>query len=65
MAEQTTIAAFLVPNRDDGLISLHIGPSWVLLSPDEANAVARTLAMLAAASQKPETPEFLRSESVH
>ena len=35
----TTVAVGRVPNRTDGLVSLHVGPQYVLLSPKEVRAL--------------------------
>lgn len=40
MADEYTVGVHRVPNRTDGVVSLHVGPSFVLLSPDEVRALA-------------------------
>jgi hypothetical protein len=47
MAEEYAIAVGVVPSRDDGMLSLHVGPSWTLLKPDEACALACSLTTMA------------------
>lgn len=41
--EEHTVAVGPVPNRSDGLLSLHVGPSHVLISQDEADRLADLL----------------------
>lgn len=43
----TTVGIGPVTNRTDGLISLHVGNSYVMLSPDEAKRLSADLASLA------------------
>lgn len=38
-----TIAIGLVPHRGDGAISLHVGPSFVLLKPNDIESLIATL----------------------
>ena len=37
--EHYVAAVGLVPNREDRLISLHVGPCWTLMSLDELRAL--------------------------
>lgn len=44
--EQYTVAVGRVPNRSDGVMTLHVGPCWVMLSPGEARKLSGDLLSL-------------------
>lgn len=44
--EAITVAVGLVPGRVDGMASLHVGGSYILLTPDELRKLARDMIAL-------------------
>lgn len=45
---QTSVAVGVVPNRTDGMLSLHVGPAWTMLSGAESLWLAEDLKAKAA-----------------
>jgi hypothetical protein len=44
MSEQSTVAVGLSPHRSDGQLTLHVGSSFIRLSKDEAERLAKDIA---------------------